>query len=300
MQVIDDRYREKLVKDAEQAIELRIKHTTIIHIVQDIADFTRPIYPDELGPLGILNSMPEVFDNLREDERTAPELTENMIITQNDKDKGIHFYYRENKEENYCLIRVYCIIRDIAIKLQLRNFYQYIKNHNIIGKFFESNILEHIEIARLDEDLRELTAEIKLPPLKLRTIIENIITENTRYAIELGDDYRIRYNRSIIEEIREKMIQEEDIEPKERKIAAIILRLDEIEKIQTQAVSEKLELIKMKKELLDEVVILQEEVDKKKEADNEKYEPPKKKTAVERLHEEIRKRKEIFIDDDDN
>lgn len=194
--------------DVKQAKELRIKLALLNFTCTNVAKLTTYIYPSSYSPVGTLNSIPDLFND--DEECVAPKLDEEIILTKLEREDGFHLTSFKLDNENKILIRVFCNIEDIAVKLQLNNFYKFINNHPILNKLFDGNILSNIFIGRYSATLRQLQAEIEVSPYLVRLRLESLAYQCAKDVKELEQEAYVYRNREMLDVVDEEDFDECD------------------------------------------------------------------------------------------
>lgn len=262
--------------DIQEAKELGIDFSIGRHKCDNFAKLTCYIYPSLYSPVGTLNSIPELFEATRyEDEDSCcPKLDEDIILTDYERKDGFHFYASKMEKQNKIEMEVYCNIKDFAIKLQLQNFLKFIKNHTVISRLFEGHI--DLSIARVSDSMKQLQARVALEPYMIRRNLAKLAVECAKNVKEMEQEAYVYRNRRLLSDNYEDDSEDEQENEEEN--------VNENEENEDN--DENDEEIKEPPKKIQIVILTNDNV--------------KRKTAVERLHEEIRKRKEINDDDDDD
>lgn len=224
-----------------------------------------------------MNSIQNLFNN-KDSDFIIPRIDNRPILSEFEVREGINFQCDINSiNENSVIARCFCNIEDNLIKLQIRNFYKFIKSHTILDKIFGLSIQDKITIARLDCTTRQLCVTADLDPLKLRATLITILNENLIYVKELELENYLIYNRELLEEDDDDdddeneeeeenngEEEEEDNEPKEPPVKiqlAITIngkQLNRIDENQKKTIIEKLneeeEQIKLKRKILEKII----------------------------------------------
>lgn len=188
----DNNHMEIIRSDYELAKELHISFGFLPERIHNKANLIHTINPSILSPLGILNSLPELYEN--NSEFLIPEMKEDDILSVCEREDGMHFLF--TKDENKSDIKLFCNIDDKVIKLQLNNFIKFIRSHSILSRLFSGNLHDKISIRRVNYQTMQLAIEQQYKSIVLRNILENLIEENVQYIKELGTEAFVVRNKS--------------------------------------------------------------------------------------------------------